>query len=1142
MQEEPTQEELAAMDLADETLKIKDDMLLALGKEIKQTEEELERRISEDEADWAQLQRPMYQHQISTIQAQMTALETQIKNNYEADASLRYEEHGATDDLTVEYKACQDVLEDTKRRVLFPNSKHVLGGDGVYFAFDDFWIEFASGSFDVKLVPGESPNIIIRGAGKDDDPADPKTKSGIKLRFKADRFRLAGDKGMGVPKLRFNELKLTLEVTVDVTLTFEERVGLKNNANASSSSSSSSESGEWKLPGRDFQVKLLDLKAPFGITRTLGNTILTLVRPLIRRAIIDALPIEVGLILRSLPSNTHVKGNFDVTGTYLRALTSPLVGSAQYSEMACAAAGLNNLQAQMFQLMQKYSMGRAYPLKTLSTVIQYRSRFYLRYPSLWEHVLGLWDRAVDRYNILVNQRRAAKGRSAAITRQERFSFAELLRQCDSALQKPLDISFNLINLTAEFNVNKGMMHIYSLMKRLAEQTAAEGGPLAAAAATLSRTLGNNLQGGLEVLNMLKSNLDDAQALVRGSFHAGLDSQFNFCASNIRARMPVMLFVPLPTKIMLGRRSPVEFIITISPQPSGDIQISMDHMISDELERILSAKDLGNGGEKDADGANAGMESSQSSIQQSFVSSSLSSSSSSLSKGHKRSGSYGLQTQPSEEAMMSNLDLNAPGPTIGGIRSLRLSRAAVQLLLGSKTFFGIRGGNAEREHKAQEMEEEQELRSRRAYLSGDLTVKTGIVGGSPVRNASSLASDRTAMNHEDNDDGGKMHAEEAEDHPDKSKKVAGDARRKALGLDLETALEEEVARRREQKREESLNQQEWRRKHDSRTSRVLLVTVSSPKVSLVADREAFIRADQELFTLSVQCTDDSASGSASGTVESTTNTLKDIKSSMSTTSSTSSGHGGGSTDPKNPVTTMNTAVVNLRTLTGVRLLAELGKVVGSIDLPRLQLFAADLYQDLPLLKEFLEKVLDCKIDDELIEVGATILDLSKKYILRAGFDLDFNALASIRSESGDIVAAIATPRGTLSTNDPMSNAYLRDGPLSRSVYGPNAASNGVLLVSPHTYSDGTKSESDTASLSEGDRGEKERSSTSASVAAAGGTDASASTPGAETGKPMFALRLRAKFLITDLFSDVMLVQSAITRAAHVMERRNKSKGV
>ena len=109
--------------------------------------------------------------------------------------------------------------------MLFPNSKYVLGGDGVYFAFDDFWIEFASGSFQVKLTPGENPTITITAAGKDEEIGQGKdkgvSKTGIAVRCKADSFRLAGDKGKGVPKIKFSELKLTVEVRVDVVMTFE---------------------------------------------------------------------------------------------------------------------------------------------------------------------------------------------------------------------------------------------------------------------------------------------------------------------------------------------------------------------------------------------------------------------------------------------------------------------------------------------------------------------------------------------------------------------------------------------------------------------------------------------------------------------------------------------------------------------------------------------------------------------------------------------------------------------------------------------------------------------------------------------------------------------------------------------------------
>jgi hypothetical protein len=774
--------------------------------------------------------------------------------------------------------------------------------------------------------------------------------------------------------------------------------------------------GAWKIQGKDFQVKLLDFKGPFGITRTLGNTILTLVRPLIRRAIMDALPVELGLVLRSLPSETIIKGNFDVVGTHLRALTSPLVGSAQYSGQACAAAGLNALQAQMFQLLQKNSMLHRYPLKTLSAIIQYRARFATRYPSLWEHVSGLWDRAIERYNMLVDQNRTTKGRSTAASATERLSFKDILLSCDAALNKPLDVRFNLQNLTSEFNLNKGLLHIYSLMKRMAEQTAAEGGPLAAAAATLSRKLGAGLQGGLDVLDMLKSNLDEAQALLRGSFHAGMDSTLNFGASNIRARLPIMLFLPLPTKIELGRRSPVEFILTVNPRPNGEIWISMDHMISDQLEKELSCR--GEIDELSADVTNYLSTCT-------FAHGGEPSSSPPSVSSNVRPGS--TVSSP----VISSADATAGGGSAGARdpSSRRLSGSSVKLLLASKTFFGIRGGNKEREDMAQEKDKESARRHSLLYARGDETKGTGVVGGSPIRPAKNLKGSGAAKgvgstkNKSVTETDGettteiKIETETETDTVDEtqtqphSTSVRGFSSSAGASSStpgtLTAALEEEAQRRRAEASKKLDSHDEWKMARESRTSRVLSAFIQAPKVSLVADREAFIRADQELFTLSVHCNDDVAANP--------------------------------SDNPQ--LSALNAATVNMRTLTGVRLLVEVGRVAGFLDLPRLQLFAADLYQDLPLLKAFLEKVMGSQIDDEIMEVGATILDLSKKYILREGLDLDFNLIASVRTEAGDIIAAAGTPRGTSQADDPMTNAYLLSGTLSQKVYGNNNNGNG-----------------------------------------------------------------------------------------------------
>ena len=310
--------------------------------------------------------------------------------------------------------------------------------------------------------------------------------------------------------------------------------------------------------------------------------------------------------------------------------------------------------------------------------------------------------------------------------------------------------------------------------------------------------------------------------------------------------------------------------------------------------------------------------------------------------------------------------------------------------------------------------------------------------------------------------------------------------------------------------------EWREERLHRTSRVLFASVQAPKVSLIADREAFIRADQELFTLSVHCNDEIAAK-----------------------------------PQDNPqLSALNVATVNMRTLPGVRLLAEVERVAGFVDLPRLQLFAADLYQDLPQLKAFLETVLDSKIDDEIMEIGATILDLSKKYILRDGLDMDFSLLASIRSENGDIIAAVGTPRGNAAAEDPMSNAYLREGILSRRIYGGVNGSNGGSTNDSETASDyGTASETASnpdvpppsiahdSSIAVPSRDRASIAMAAAAYAAA--ADAGGNPPAVtqNVGESFSAFQARAKFLIADVLQDAQHVQSAITRAANVMERRN-----
>ena len=63
------------------------------------------------------------------------------------------------------------------------------------------------------------------------------------------KFKLAGDKGKGVPKINFDSLKVTIAVTVRMSLAFDVKAQL------------------WTCPPRNFRIEVISFKGPYGINR-----------------------------------------------------------------------------------------------------------------------------------------------------------------------------------------------------------------------------------------------------------------------------------------------------------------------------------------------------------------------------------------------------------------------------------------------------------------------------------------------------------------------------------------------------------------------------------------------------------------------------------------------------------------------------------------------------------------------------------------------------------------------------------------------------------------------------------------------------------------------------------------------------------
>lgn len=67
------------------------------------------------------------------------------------------------------------------------------------------------------------------------------------VQCRSEGFRLNGDKGNRVPKLNFDNLKLSVSLTLQVVLSFDPN------------------SKKWLLPAKNFTLRILTFKGPYGI-------------------------------------------------------------------------------------------------------------------------------------------------------------------------------------------------------------------------------------------------------------------------------------------------------------------------------------------------------------------------------------------------------------------------------------------------------------------------------------------------------------------------------------------------------------------------------------------------------------------------------------------------------------------------------------------------------------------------------------------------------------------------------------------------------------------------------------------------------------------------------------------------------------
>ena len=118
---------------------------------------------------------------------------------------------------------------------------------------------------------------------------------------------------------------------------------------------------------------------------------MSLLSPMIRNMLLDLLPPEIGLFIRSFPVTFQLHGDFDFQGTDMDIINADW----HQSEVLKSLCEYSTMQMEMFIFVQK-AMERTALLRSAHDLINYR-RIHSKDAGQWEKLMFLWAQAIRIY-------------------------------------------------------------------------------------------------------------------------------------------------------------------------------------------------------------------------------------------------------------------------------------------------------------------------------------------------------------------------------------------------------------------------------------------------------------------------------------------------------------------------------------------------------------------------------------------------------------------------------------------------------------------------------------------------------------------------------------------------------------------------
>lgn len=542
-----------------------DSGLIAIGKQISLIEAFCKKDEEHAEQEWKKTEKPQLESQIKELEKSCANLNSRI----EKEIRIGLEHINA---LERDVKAHQEVLESVKKRFYFPNSSIVVGQGGVYAGLDDVWLEHASGHFEIELVPcKDKPQIkVVLTSGNISEG-----EKGVSIRLKAEGFKLAGDKGKGIPKLSMSSIKLTLVLVANILIDYDHKLS------------------KWVTNSKNFSIKLVSFKGPYGTSKSIMGAILSIITPTLRTQMLKNLPHELGQLLRTLPSPFCIRGDFHVSGIELNLISAPFASTPAVLRLV----NISRNQVHLFKYLQK-SMDRPATsiLNSISDILAYY-RISKRHSRHWETIFVLWQQAAKIYSTkLIDAAYSLidEMHSNVDISELNVDFETFISACKLINRKKLRTIFKLQHMDGQASVNQMLRHANQFLHRVATESVATASAAQKARMlmTLERIQTNYLYG-LDAIKIISKNIDFAHVKIAAALHAGPNGVLEINVSDVFAQAPVMLDVNIQKDKQVGHTSLIPFIVSLKPQESGTVFIEVDQVIPGSQMKDDTPKEVNN---------------------------------------------------------------------------------------------------------------------------------------------------------------------------------------------------------------------------------------------------------------------------------------------------------------------------------------------------------------------------------------------------------------------------------------------------------------------------------------------------------------------------------------------------------------------